>query len=366
MIKKYNQFNEGVLDKLQGPNKDEVTSYFRQMFVDGKIDIEEYHKKAKALNIQGPTEEDIRKSREVIRNNKNLEIAVDKGNIKGVKRLLDKGANIHIIKDYPLRHFSYKGNLEMVKYLIERGADINAFNGESIIIASSNGYLDIVKYLVENGADIHEQSDQALTYAIQKNHLDIVKYLIGVGCGDKSYLYRNFINAARKTEDTELIDYIEKHLNRQIKEGLLNKLEGPNEKEVRNALSKMNYETALEKSIEHGYVDFVKKYLKLIDIKVKDKDRLLFIAIDSNNIEIVKILIDNGADINCEDSIPLFFAAENGDKKMVEFILNYYLKNDYSLDSININDAIEVAGNTNNNDIVDLLNKYKKLLKEND
>ncbi len=75
-------------------------------------------------------------------------------------------------------------NLKMVKYLVEHGADINAtdFQGVSVLMrATVKGNLEIVKYLVEHGAqinakDLHAHST-ALFFAINNGQEDVVEYL---------------------------------------------------------------------------------------------------------------------------------------------------------------------------------------------
>lgn len=53
-------------------------------------------------------------------------------------------------------HTLFSNKVEVIKYLVEQqGADIHAGNDWSLQIASRDGHFEIVKYLVEQGANIH-------------------------------------------------------------------------------------------------------------------------------------------------------------------------------------------------------------------
>ena len=72
----------------------------------------------------------------------------EKGDLEGVKKAIEQGADVHSHYDYSLRRASFEGHLPVVKYLVEQGADVHAENDESLICASEQGHLPVVKYLV--------------------------------------------------------------------------------------------------------------------------------------------------------------------------------------------------------------------------
>ena len=85
--------------------------------------------------------------------------AVENGDLKQVRQLLDSGANANV-EDYaahtPLYHAAQKGHLEIARLLIEDGADIDHESGDSPLLwACYYGHTDMVKLLVENGADVN-------------------------------------------------------------------------------------------------------------------------------------------------------------------------------------------------------------------
>ncbi|MBW2608621.1 MAG: ankyrin repeat domain-containing protein, partial [Deltaproteobacteria bacterium] len=87
-----------------------------------------------------------------------LHSAILKGDINGVKALLDQGADINerFYEQTPLMYASAKGNNEMVNLLLKRGANINAGSKEgvsSLGVAAENTHVSTVKLLISKGAD---------------------------------------------------------------------------------------------------------------------------------------------------------------------------------------------------------------------
>jgi hypothetical protein len=87
------------------------------------------------------------------------------------------GADIHADRDYPLRKAALENEFDIVVYLVEHGADIHALGDCALIHASWNGNLNIVKYLVEHGAHIHTVDDLAMAGAIHGAHDHVIAYL---------------------------------------------------------------------------------------------------------------------------------------------------------------------------------------------
>lgn len=120
-----------------------------------------------------------------------LHWAVSNGNIEMVKYLIEKKANINVInfslKETPLIWAAKAGNFEIVKYLVENSADINIENiykQSPLYIASLGGKLEVVKYLVENGADVNKKGFSGhtpLSAATNGGHLRVAGYLIEKG-----------------------------------------------------------------------------------------------------------------------------------------------------------------------------------------
>ena len=106
--------------------------------------------------------------------------AVEKGDINGVKALLDQGADVNesFYGDTALNWASYYGPIEIVKMLLDRGADINivTLGGWSALSSAASGrHADIVKLLMDRGADI----DKAI-WGLRENTITQAKDAVAV------------------------------------------------------------------------------------------------------------------------------------------------------------------------------------------
>jgi uncharacterized protein len=88
-----------------------------------------------------------------------LSTAVEQGNTKEVKRLLDTGVKINepVFAWTWLQIAANKGHLDVVKLLVENGADLNYKHPitkmTALGLAAVDGHTDIVQYLLAKGAD---------------------------------------------------------------------------------------------------------------------------------------------------------------------------------------------------------------------
>ncbi|XP_059174190.1 ankyrin-1-like [Physella acuta] len=92
------------------------------------------------------------------------------------------------LKEYSILHVAViHGSIEMIQLLFTHGVDVNAvdFNKFSpLVIAVAVKRLDVVRLLINNGADVDLQSTSGRTplkVAIENNHLAIVQELIKAG-----------------------------------------------------------------------------------------------------------------------------------------------------------------------------------------
>lgn len=107
--------------------------------------------------------------------------AIERGDVRSAKALLDQGANVNqrFCVDScgtPLAVAASKGNLAMVKLLLDRGAELDR---SAMGQAAHAGYLEIVKLLLERGASVNEGGP--LVAAAGGGHPEIVRFLIDRG-----------------------------------------------------------------------------------------------------------------------------------------------------------------------------------------
>jgi ankyrin repeat protein len=95
---------------------------------------------------------------ELITRDLELPALAGKGDVKGVKERLDKGAYVNVRDPEgrtPLTEAAWSGQVEVVKLLLERGANPNARKNDGVSplsIATGRGYKEIVEMLKKAGA----------------------------------------------------------------------------------------------------------------------------------------------------------------------------------------------------------------------
>ena len=137
-----------------------------------------------------------------VNNNEPLKVAVKNGHFNIIKFLVENGANV---QDDVLGSAIWGGNLDIVKYLVNHGADVHERNDLTLAWASSSGNLNIVKYLLDHGVDIHANDDMAISWASSQGHLNVVKYLVSRGANihTPGTLYH-----AHLKNQSEVVDYL--------------------------------------------------------------------------------------------------------------------------------------------------------------
>jgi len=130
MIKKYKQFiNEGLLDKLTGPSKEEVWNNYKD------LDDEQL-----------------------------LKLSAKNGYIEGVEEAIKRGVDLECNYGYALVNASKNGHIDIVKLLLDNGADVAGYKNQyyALTVACIDGYLDIVKLLIEAGSDVNAEGGHPL------------------------------------------------------------------------------------------------------------------------------------------------------------------------------------------------------------
>jgi len=119
--------------------------------------------------------------------------AIEKGHIEVAKLLIEHDRFLNFIQVYnqtPLMRAASAGYLDIIKLLLAKGADVNAdtskYNGcvSALWAATKNGHAEVVKVLLEHGASSTRSDSQGLTplmCAIDKGHLEVAKVLIEHG-----------------------------------------------------------------------------------------------------------------------------------------------------------------------------------------
>lgn len=118
----------------------------------------------------------------------NLHITASQGDLKAVKALVSKGADVQARTNdswTPLHFAAAQGHAKIVQFLLHNNASINAktWNRETPLhLASANDRSRVVKILLENGADVNaEMSPDCMTplyVASRAGHSEVVELLV--------------------------------------------------------------------------------------------------------------------------------------------------------------------------------------------
>ncbi|CAG2059174.1 unnamed protein product, partial [Timema podura] len=248
-----------------------------------------------------------------------LHYAVQHGNISLVKCLVENHANIELPDPRGFRciHFSSLGkNLEVVKYLIGQKADLGAKDIEgntALHISAQQGWLEVVRCLVESEATIDTQNNRghtALNLAKDNGHKDVVEYL--EWRKDEMEGGRSILKSCSTEGDhvTVVSDYVYGGVIRSVEETLPSEGHDLSENNcvVQDGLP------PLHRAARSGKIEVVKLAIREgADINLRDNKGLtaLHHAVYSQEVDVLNVLLKMKAQCNIEDHknrLPLHYA----------------------------------------------------------
>jgi ankyrin repeat protein len=218
----------------------------------------------------------------------------------------------------PLHFAAQGGNLEMVKLLLPQtteGVNVEGDEGSTpLFFAAESGKANVVEYLLNNGADanIPDAGKRVpLHVAAQAGDLESVKLLLpkttdGINVKE-NYDYTPLFFAAESGK-ANVVEY------------LLNNGADAN-------IPDAGKRVPLHVAAQTGDMESVKLLLPKttggINFKGNDNYTPLFFAAESSKANVVKYLLDNGADANidCYGDLPLHVAVQAGDLESAKLLL---------------------------------------------
>lgn len=276
--------------------------------------------------------------------------AASSGNAESLRLLSEKGLNVNA-RDWregtPLMAAAESGNLENVILLIEAGADVNSrdkYGDTALSLAVSKDNEAVVRKLVEAGAKINTISENGLTPLVDSvidGNGDMALFLIQSGADvnmSGEYPYRAALTEAAIRGDEKLTEAL-------LKAGAdVNKADYHGKTALQFALgwnkrskaAKLIYAAGgrLGKISEDEQVNpmmdyacsfgFTEVVSQLIQHGVKPNAHFAILAAQEGKSEVLKLLISAGLDVNQKDDKGddiLLFAVSSGDLDCVKILV---------------------------------------------
>lgn len=244
--------------------------------------------------------------------------AANSGNVRILQMLHEHGADINEVDEEGITALTLavKQNAACTEYLIERGAHLDAtYNDMDLFeVAAGSNQLEPLKVLIELGVKKKELPDKLnsiLMFSSICGFVDIMKYVIELGASVNDSVFDEDLE-----RDCTPLFYAAKNGNEEATALLL---EYGADASILNIIY----------SSSAGMLDRVKylveeKKADVNDVDEKDGKTALILAAKNGKRNIVKYLVEQGANCNVTDyklSSPLIEAALNGDVEMMDFLL---------------------------------------------
>jgi ankyrin repeat protein len=250
-----------------------------------------------------------------------LHYAADGGSKEVGELLISKGAIIDAKAKNGLTALhlaAMAGYTDMVKLLIAGGANVNAksqYGQTPLHYAARNGHKDVVLFLIDNGADVNvEATDESkpLDYAARSDHKDVVKLLVDKG--------------TNVSKDDNLLYCACMYGHRELAELLIKKGADVNSKAWDSAPS-LEAVWNLSSSREPDLLDILKLLLDNgADPNAKDRWDWSLLHYTYTDVDVTRLLLDKGANPNAIENggglRSLHLAADKGRKAVVELLIS--------------------------------------------
>lgn len=225
-----------------------------------------------------------------------------------------------------------RGNTSKVRMLLEAGisANLRTIEGRSVVaMAAEQANMDTIELLIAHGADVNARShrgETALSAAVHARRKDIVKFLLDKGA-DINAIAPVSVNPPM---ELPILSIAISQGDPNITRLLIERGASVNSRSNQGV-------TPLMVSILTGQKEIVKQLLDKgadsnalvpLDIGTPQHMPILFTAILKGDIEIVKLLVEKGADVNVKSASqhqtlsPLEFALKSGKQDIARVLMS--------------------------------------------
>ena len=212
---------------------------------------------------------------------------------------------------------AYRGEAEKIPELLRQGADIDAadilgFTG--LVHAAENGHQNAVQVLLEHGADVNAGADMgntAVVVAAEGGHLDIVRLLLEYGANvDSLVLNDKLLTAAKSGQWQKVWALLEQGADINAEDegdtALCIAAEAGETAAAATLLDRgadvnCGY-NALRAAAKAGHGEMVRLLLERVSkLSQQELDEFLIEAAAKGHLELVKVLLNYGADVWAQD-----------------------------------------------------------------
>lgn len=230
---------------------------------------------------------------------------------------LSSGAKYNRMKDYagclPLHYAAYYGRTDMVEPLCLRNpsaiGEVNNSGYTPLMLAAAKGHADVCRILIKYGADVNrvdksvEDGETVLMLAAERGHTDVCALLLDNGA-DTACISREGCNALHLAGNASIADML-------VKAGL-----------PVDSRTDVKDETPLHCAAAAGLPDVCEALIRMgADVNAvsgTDRTALLW-AVEAGNEQVVKLLLDNGADAS--------FHSDREDCYVINYVCNKFNTN---------------------------------------
>jgi ankyrin repeat protein len=258
----------------------------------------------------------------------------EKAGVERARLYLKYGADPNLTWDriYPLEVFASRGNLEGVKLLLDVKARIDQRGHQgrtALIAAAEEGATDVAKLLIQRGADVNVANDDGVTalgIARALGHEDVIKALRAAGANDRPGA---IAAAARRGVLIEAFTRGPDEVQRLIKSGV-----DPNQWDLTWDSTPLQFGVASAVFSSDAPEKRLAIVRTLLDNGVNPRDYpgILVSAIyartqdKDHGVPLIRLLIERGADVNAGGDWasgynPLLMAADRGNAQAVQLLL---------------------------------------------
>uniref|UniRef100_A0A3Q2PDV5 Ankyrin repeat and SOCS box containing 2 n=1 Tax=Fundulus heteroclitus TaxID=8078 RepID=A0A3Q2PDV5_FUNHE len=252
--------------------------------------------------------------------------ACERSNAAIVATLLNRGVavNTHCIMGWtPLQECVVQSNMEICEMLLKAGAKLNLRNMYGItplFTAAQNGQLAALRFLIKHGADVNTQADDgatALYEAAKMGHEEAVQLLLSQNADankpGKTGLLPLHI-AAQRGSDAIVAMLIPATSKARVRRTGISPL---------HLAADRNRDDILEMLIEAGFDVNAQLSPERMRLYEDRRSTALYFAVINNNMEAVRMLLDAGADPNLDMFRPLMVASRVGLIQIVKLLVEH-------------------------------------------